>query len=242
MLGRGGIGGLLLVAALLYFTPLGSKMMANLQNMGTGCYSSLGQVSSRIAGPVCDAVTKGVQAMDDFASNIKAKIDGVTSRLEGNGIYANLHQMAEVAGEHVSGFASSSDRLADMVQLGPGHGSGSAFQQAIDNFTIGQNYLNSGGSLTQALPWLQQGAQQPQGYGVLSQISLGNLYASGGNGVAPNPQLATYYLSQAQGSINALSGNKAPQAQQLLQALPASPQQTQASLQQMIQQLSMVQK
>ncbi len=235
--GRGGLGGIILVIGILYFTHAGSWMWNNIKQLDTACYSGLMRVGSNVATPVCGAVSKGIHAIDGALDTLGAKIDAVKDRIHGTSAYGNLSALSSSLADRSAGLTSSADALSKMVQSGPASARGtSAYQQAVDSFAIGQNYLK-GDSMTQALPWLQQGAQQPQGYGVMSQISLGNFYLKGGNGVAPNPELARYYLNAAQNSIGQLNTSSSPQAKQLLQALPGSPEQTKAEIQRVVSQL-----
>ena len=239
--GRVGFIGVLILVGVLCYTDVGDRMWNNVKGLDSACYSAMTRMSSQIASPVCGSVSKGIAALESFGGTIHERVVAFKEQLFGNSAFSNANALVSALSDRVGGLASSGDTLSRMVQAGPGHitGQGSSFQQAIDSFTIGQNYLNGGGNLAQALPWLKQGAQQPQGYGVMSQITLGNLYARGGAGVSPNPQMAQYYLSQAQNSIAALSTNRSPQSQQLLQALPGSPEQTQAQIQQLIHQLGL---
>jgi hypothetical protein len=140
----------------------------------------------------------------------------------------------------VSGFTSSGDNLARMLAAGPQGLSVSGmqpFQKAIDSFAIGQNYLNKNGASAQGLSWLQLGAGQPQGYGLMSQLSLGNIYATGAQGVPANPALAQHYLRQANSSLSILSNSNTPQAQQILGTLPATPDQMRQDIERAMRQL-----
>ena len=91
----------------------------------------------------------------------------------------------------VASLSSSSDVLGRMLLAGPQSiGGGSAaqqFQQAIDGYSIGQRYLTQNNNPSMALPWLTRSAEQPQGYGLLSQLSLADLYRSGGTGRSGRP-------------------------------------------------------
>src|SRR5262249_54867182 len=84
-------------------------------------------------------------------------------------------------GSAIAEWAGSSERLNRLASSGPqnllpGADTRQRFQASVDNFVIGARYLEENPSA--ALPWLKQGAQD-QGYGVLSQIELGNLYEHG---------------------------------------------------------------
>jgi len=143
-------------------------------------------------------------------------------------------------GSNIASLASPADNLASLIHKGPGGvwgGGVSPFQQAIDSFAIGQSFLKQGDSASAAVPWLQQGAAQPQGFGVMSQLSLANLYAGGANGVVADPQRAQYYLQEALRSMATLSGSNTKQSQQLLKNLPGSPEKIKSDIEKAILQL-----
>lgn len=236
---RNGLLVIIIIIAAVYYSGAGSWALNSMKGLDSACYSGLGRLGAQAANPVCAALAKGLSAVDDFANTVDARIERWRYGLFGSDGIDKLSNMASSFGNRVSGLSSSGDDLARMISNGPS-GFASAgqqsFQQAIDYFAIGQGYLN-GGASSQALPWLQQGARQPEGFGLMSQLTLGNLYANGGQGVTPNSQRAEYYLNQAQQSIAVLSANNSPQSQQLLKTLPQSPQKIQADLERAILQI-----
>ncbi|MDX2095185.1 MAG: hypothetical protein SFW64_04520 [Alphaproteobacteria bacterium] len=233
---RGSLGGLVLIGGLVYFTGAGNWALNNLKGLDANCYSGLSRLGTSVANPVCSGLAKGMEAIDKAATAASVQIDGWKRDLLGMDGFSKLDAMAASLGKSVSGLTSPGDTLTQMMRNGPGavRGGQQPFQQAIDTFAIGQGLLGQGGATAQAVPWFQQGAQQPQGYGVMSQIALGNLYAKGGQGVPADPQRAYYYLDRARQSIAALSASNNPQAQQMLRSLPASPQKIQADLERVI--------
>lgn len=233
---RGGIGGIIIIIALIYFTGAGTWLWNNVKQLDTNCYTSLSRTGPKLSGAICGAVSKGIGAMDNGLTSIGDKFRDWKSRVFGS---ASLDNMTFAINDRLTRFASSNDVLTKMMQAGPsnfGNSARQSVQQAIDSFTIGQGYLKQGGS-SEALQWFQRGAQQPQGYGLMSQMSLGNMYMTG-QGVPQNNQAAQVYLQQASNSITQLMGSNTPQSQQLLQTLPGSPQQVKAQLEQAIRQLS----
>lgn len=224
---RSGVGGLLFLLAILYFSGAGSWLQTRIQRLSgvdVSCYNVLSQVSVGAANSVCGTLTSGMAAMGNIsqqAEEIWLSLKQAVSGLFGGASVDNY--LAEMS-QKVSGLTSSREALERLMQQGPS-ALGQSFQQAVDSFAIGNQYLQRGGNAAQALPWLQQGAAQPQGFGLMSQLALGQLFANGGQGVPANPQVAQFYLQQAQQSLGVLSGSNSPQAQQLLQTLPASPQQ-----------------
>ena len=233
---RNGFLVIIIIIAAIYYSGAGSWALNSMKGLDSACYSGLNRLGAQAANPVCALLSKGLSAVDDFAGTVSARIERWQNGLFGVDGIDKISNIASSFGNRVSSLSSSGDDLARIISNGPS-GFGSAgqfsFQQAIDNFAIGQGYLN-GGAFSQALPWLQQGAQQPQGFGLMSQLTLGNLYANGGQGVAPNAQRAEFYLNQARQSIATLSANNSPQSQQLLSTLPKSPQKIQADLERAI--------
>jgi hypothetical protein len=237
---RGGVGALLLVIALLYFSGASNWLWSRVQGLDTQCYSALMRVSPKMSNPICGSLAKGMAAISDVSTNIGEHITRWKNRLMGSS-FTGLKGMTSSISDRIAALASSSEALTSMIHAGPAslqRSGGQSLQQAIDSFTIGQGYLGKGGQESQALEWFRQGAQQPQGYGVMSQLALGNLYIGGGQGLQPNPQMAQAYLQQAKNSIAQLSASNSPQAKQLLQTLPGSPQHVQAQIDQAIRQLS----
>ena len=228
-----GLGGLLVVLALLYFTGAGGWMLDRMQNLQSPCYSALSVAGPSIANPICNGVGSGVAAITRVSTSVGDALRGVRSKFDSifssAPKFSGLSDLSNALGQSFAGLSSSAESLQRMVSSGPQQISASAnnvgqqFQQAIDSFTIGQSYAQ-GGNMAQALPWLQHGASQPQGFGLMSQLSLGDLYRTGGGGVAANPAQAQAYYQLASRSLAQLSQGNSPQAQQILRTLPASPQ------------------
>lgn len=238
---RGGFGALLIVMGILYFTGAGNWLWSRVQELDSACYTGLMRVSPSIASPVCGAIEKGITAADGFFASTGDSLKRFEERVSNSLGFTELNDSVSGMVTRIGALASSNETLRAMMQQGPGSlrlATGQSLQQAIDSFTIGQSYLNYSGGESQALEWFRHGAAQPGGYGVMSQLALGNIYMGGTNAsVTQNPQLAKAYLEQAKQSISALSRNPSPGAQQVLQTLPASPQTVQAQIDQAIRQL-----
>ena len=231
-----GISGLIIIIVVLYFSGAGSWLWNNVKGLDSGCYTALERLGGTMASPICGALAHGIAVLDSTITSIGDKLDSWKQSTFGD--TPGLSTMTSSIGERLSQLASSNEMLTQMMRAGPGSSGNSArqsIQQAIDSFTIGQGYLNQGGS-SEALAWFQQGAQQPQGYGVMSQLQLGNLYMTG-QGVPQNNQMASSYLEQANHSISTLMSSNTPQSRQLLSALPAAPEQVKAQLETAIHQL-----
>lgn len=235
---------ILIVIAALYYSGAGSWMLARLKGLDSQCYAGLSQLGAQVANPVCAMIAKTSASIEQFSDSIGQRLEHWQSSIFGSGGVDKLRSLASGLGDNVASLASSGDALTKLMSSGPANlatAGQQSFQQAIDSFTIGQGFLKGGGT-AQALPWLQQGALQPQGFGVMSQLTLGSLYANGGQGIAVNPQRAEFYLNQARQSIALLSGSSSPQAQQLLSSLPGSPQKIQMDLERAIREIRSVQR
>jgi len=223
---KGGLWAIIIVGGALYYTGAGEKLWTQVKSLDSSCYSAMSSLGSEIANPVCGTVSKAIHGLDgvgrDIGNHVKAAWQKLASQFTDSS-YSGLSAVSQ----QISSLASSSNVLSKMMGAGPqGLGGGSAsqqLQQALDSFVIGQRFLTDSGSSAQAMPWLKQGAAQP-GYGVLSQLSLGDLYSKGGHGIAANPVQAQAYYQKAVESLNILAQSNTPQAQQLLKSLPVSPQ------------------
>ena len=250
-MGRGPVGGagligILAVAAGLYYSGYGGVMLERLQALSGSCYTAL-PVS--VARPVCGglgAAIEGITQLSEKAGNAIRSVDGRVHGVFGPSQFKGVDSLGGSFKDSIAKLASPGDRLGKLLNSGPGHGVGAdasqQFQQAIDSFSIGQQYLTQNKNPAQAMPWLMQGAQQPQGFGVLSQLSLGDVYRNGAPGVPQNPAMAQQYYQMAAGSLTMLSQNNSPQAQQLLGTLPASPQVIQQQILNAIAQMNIAKK
>ncbi|MFM9889751.1 MAG: hypothetical protein ACKVOE_03770 [Rickettsiales bacterium] len=235
--GGAGIMTLLLIVAALYFTGAGSWMWKRMHGLRDGCYGALASAGSSVAGPVCKGLSRAIDAGDHLGDSLQLAIGDMRQRFGLGGTGGSMQALGNSLQQRLSGLGSSSDELARLIGEGPrALLRGNAAQQlrnGVDSFTIGSQFLRQG-STAQALPWLQQGASLPSGYGLMSQLSLGDLYTRGGNGIAPDAAKASIYYQQAQQSLSSLSSSNSPQAQQILQSLPGSPTAISAQLNQVL--------
>lgn len=238
---KAGLGGIVILGAALYFSGAGSWLWPRVEKMDAACYGLLADLGTTTGSSICGAMTQGVAALNDAGSRVGAVVQDVVAWVSGS---ANaLDGFGTKVSENIAAIASPSATLSQMVQRGPaslggvGGGLQQQFQQAVDSFTIGQGLLGSGNNAEQAVQWLRQGAAQPQGYGLLSQLSLSELYRTGGHGIQANPAFSNHYLQQARDSLTQLTASGTPQAQQILQALPTDPQAMQAQINTALQQI-----
>ncbi len=241
----GGIGlvGVLIVAGALYFTGAGAWMLTSMQGLSQNCYRLVPSFAASAGSKACTVLARGVDVVSDASGKAGAFMQSLRDRFQ-SGISSSVDMggIENAFQRSLAGLASPADALNQMVQRGPQpYGGGSItqqFQQAVDSFTIGQRYMHSGG-MERALPWLQHSARQPQGFGVMSQLSLGNIYSRGGSGVKPDAVQAQAYYRLAFDSLSVLNASNSPQARQILQGLPASPRVMQ---QQIIEEMRRLQK
>lgn len=224
--GGAGILTLMIIVAVLYFSGAGSWIWQRMHGLRDGCYGALASAGSAIANPVCKGVAQAIDAGDRLGDTMEYAIADMRQRFGLSGGGGAMQALGDSLQQRLAGLGSSSDELARMMGEGPRallHGNTvQQFRNGVDSFTIGSHFLQQG-STAQALPWLQQGAALPSGYGLMSQLSLGDLYARGTNGVAPDPLKARLYYQQAQQSLTSLNGSNTPQAKQILNSLPRSP-------------------
>lgn len=232
-----GLGGFVMIIALLYFTGAGKWLWARMLELEGQCYTMLAEIGSPTGGQICSGMGSAIGGIDRFFSDIDGSISNFF-----NSIGTQFQGAADIPSavgnirltSALSRLGSSTDELAMKLRVGPQSLSLDSMQDqirsAVDSFAIGQRYMGGDGSSAyRALPWLQKGAQVP-GYGVLSQLSLGDMYRAGNGGVSLNPKAAASYYSQAHQSIDILQSSNTPQAQSILKALPASPEEIQQQL------------
>ena len=238
-----GLGGLLVVLGLLYFTGAGGWLWERVKHFDNQCHEALIEIGTSIGGAFCDGFGKAVEAIDRQVTGAGEGLGGLRARLSGMlgaGDFENfterLTRSLTQGNSPLSGWTSSSDRLRQIMSHGPqivsvGASPRQRIRAALDNFVIGQHYLQSGQDFgaTHAIPWLREGARQP-GYGILSQLALGDIYKNGAPDVPANPQLSLNYYQQAHYSLHALNRSNTPEAQRMLQSLPASPEKIQKQL------------
>ena len=245
VLGVRGLVGLIVVVAVLYFTGAGAWVWERVRHLDEACYSAMSSgAAAPSAGAICGKLSVALDGVDRALTSASNHARSLYDQLRGGlGGSNKLDGYVATFQDKLSALASSQERLSQMVRSGPSVNSrtdvAGQFQQAVDSFSISQTYLKDPTTMPQALSWLRTGASQPQGFGVMSQLTLGSLYAKGGQGVEKDPRMAEYYLTQAKESIARLSTNGSPQSQQLIKALPEKPEIMLFQLDQEIQALRM---
>lgn len=246
---RSGISltGILIIGAILYFTGAGAWLWARTKQLPSACYSMLASMNTSIGEPICDGLSRGLDSVGDGTSGMLDRIKDKVGVGTG-GAVANMEDYANNLFSRIGGgnsslgsLTSSGSRLREMMSQQPIVlpsivDSQERLRMALDQFVIGQHYLQ-GLQTSQALPWLQQSAQQPGGYGVLSQLTLGDMYRTGSYGVSPNVGAARTYYEGALQSISSLQMARTNESRQLLGSLPADPNQIKAQLEQQLQRM-----
>jgi len=232
MLIRGGITTVVILGVALYYTGAAQALWLRMQSLDTSCYSAMQSMGTHMGDPICRGVTKVMQTMDLAVDEIAGRIGYSTGAMR--------DEVLNAANRNMGDYKNLPNRLVQMIADGPSKLTGSEpaqqLQQSMDSFAIGQHFMATDGTPTRALPWLKQGAAQP-GYGVMSQLSLGDLYRTGGNGISPDPVLAEVYYQKAKTSLTLLAQSNTAEAKQALSRLPASPQKTAQQLDAVLAQL-----
>ncbi len=236
-----GVTGLVAIGGLLYFTHAGTWLGEQLGQVENGCYSALARIGNGRGAAICSAIGKGVEGAQKVASTVSSSADNVVERIK-SAINGSVDLKSAVGNIHVPsnvlGLGSSEDTLLNKLQVGPQVlTSGNSVINAMDGFQLGKRLMGGDGSDTRdAIPWFKE-ASQIQGYGLLSQLSLGDIYRQGAPDVKSDPASAIQYYAQAHQSISLLEQSNTPQSQAILAALPASPEVVKEQLIQIIRQL-----
>lgn len=221
--------GVLLISGILTFTNAGNWLLTRLQGLSAQCSSSMPVQAGNVGIKICGGVSWAVNGVTEFAESVGGFFHGADDLKHkvANSI-PTMRDRQSISTSVEGAFtrlASSGDRLNQMMREGPRSLTGGSvaqqFQHSVDSFTIGQ-HLRGAGDSVRAQAWFQQGAVQPNGFGVMSQLSLGDMYRRGGNGVQANYDQAELYYRQASLSLSQLSSNGSAQAQQMLRSLPKS--------------------
>jgi hypothetical protein len=246
--GRTGLTGLILLGCIFYFSGAGGWIWNRVTQLDEQCFAALNQHAPSIASPVCKTTASMIDGLGHAFEFIGSQFDGFQNRmLGGTGAERFTKYLKSLS---FDGLTSPSEQLGVIMAQGPealaqslGQGSiGAYFQHSVDSYSIGHGIMSDPARTIQALPWLRYGANQPMGYGVISQLALGNLYLQGAPGVEANPQFAEYYLKQAEGSVITLQGANTPQSKALLKAMGGDPAAVKSQIEQILRQLKSAKK
>lgn len=232
---QAGMGTLTLVGiivALLLVTGAGRWLWHNAVLLGDSCHNVAAEMSiQNYVGDVCDAVGWSM-------AMFRQKLEG----LVGQSKFGDMMNLEEFSAHMARSFSNAAigfnnPSLGNLIQTDALTG-GSSFDMssatgrlsaALTQGSIGSQYLNAG-NLDIGLPYLRNSANMGE-YGVLSQLSLGSAYGNGTGGLSKNMDLSKHYNAMALDSIQKLQRSNTNQSQQLLDALPASPEEMTQSLQ-----------
>ena len=238
MIMQGGIGGIIILGGVLYFTGAGSWMLDRMGSLEGQCHEAVASMGVPVIAPVCGSIGKGVGAITRASNTAGERLHAMrTSILGGVGsdTGGSSVELSAFLQRNIGDLTSPGDHLSALMDAGPQLPSGGSmqqqFQRAIDSFSIGQTFAQHGDT-AQAIPWLTQSAQQPDGFGFMSQLSLADLYRTGGKGIAADPLKSQNYYQLASGSLSELKQGNSVQSKQILDALPISPQEMQKQIDQ----------
>lgn len=233
-----GLVGILMVGGVLYYSGAGNWLMQQAGTIGGSCYSALGSLGyPQVTQPVCAGVTNAVAFLEKNSDYIGRQMQSVSAL-----VYSpnqTLERSYDQFAGHIEDIAGTRQELKALLEKGPYPYGGTPkeqFKTAVNSFVIGNDYLQNRTTTGLALPWLRLGASQPQGYGLMSQLALGQVYA-GGRGVQKDIPMAQYSYQQAQQSLVQLMSSQDPNAAQLLKGLPVSPNVLQQQIEQALRDL-----
>lgn len=219
-----GLVGIALILAVLYFSGALGWLWNRVTELDTSCYALMSEVQLAQGARVCDSVSSAIDWLGAAFSHLSSRASALwhgndtafASQMDA--IEARLH-----LSDQFSGAISPGHRLKEMMQDSPSvdgvaSSAHARLQRSLDEFVIGQYYLQEHAP-GKAVAWLQAGAQKPQGYGILSQLTLGDMYAHG-SGVPSDSRTADHYYRQALQSWDQLKATRSSDAQFLLEQLP----------------------
>lgn len=217
----------LIVTAALTYTNAGNWLWTRISPLGQQCYDIAGSSGmGNYAQPVCGGLSKGIEALGAAVAAVSNQLHTLQAMIPGQGGLPQLARLSSFSGDNLRSLIGTQPELLQMIAKGPQafalpSGAPPSLSTALNSFSIGQNYLGSPSSSAQGVAWLQAGASQPQGFGIWSQLALGNYYAQNDQ----NLNASAAYLTQAQQSLSMLqaSSGSNPQAAKLLKTLPMSP-------------------
>lgn len=233
----GGLGliGILVIAAVLYFSGAGGWLWQRMERFAGGdCYALANSSQVPSASTLCDGTSKIIAWLGQLPEQYHLGMDSLKQRLGFSGSLPEFSGWKNNISQQLASLGSGTASLKQRLQEGPQQlwqgDASSQLRPAIDHYTIGINLL-SRGSANDGISWLRSGANAQGGYGLMSQLQLGSIYSHGASGIAPDAVQAHYYYEQAKASLQELQASNAPQAKQLLQSLPISPEELKAKLQ-----------
>ncbi len=232
-----------LVGGMVAYPELPRQAWSNISVLDDSCYITVGRYAPEVSGPLCGGVSKVIQGVEQGVGHLYTEAGVLYYSTFGQAKAERISDLMGSARDRLSQFASSSAVLEQMMERGPstaGASSGSpieSYQDSINNFVIAQSYLREGSSASMAIPWLQRGARDNQGYGAMSQLTLGNMYLNGAPGLTANPAIAQSYLLQARNSIGLLKASDSEQAKRMLQAMGGDPNALTMQIEAMIRQI-----
>lgn len=205
---------LAIIVGILLVTGAGQYLWHHALQLGSYCQSAVAEMEIYELSDTCMSIGTAMASLKNSLSQMVGETKwGDSMDLE--------EFSAMVAQQFSSGYGFSAPSLSGLTGS-----SGSALSLG----SLGSQNLSSGNT-DMGLKYLQKSASMGDS-GLLSQLSLGSAYGSGSGGVKLDLNASRYYNSQALDSITRLQSSSAPEAKQILQALPASPDAVAASLRQ----------
>lgn len=243
-----GLTGWVLIGGVFVFAGGGTYVAKQLDTIGGGCRSMAIKVG--LPTGLCSPFDGGMKTISNAIPDVSS-IDALTNfQLPGN-MRQFTRQLEDLVDTSAFQAAIGPDLAKhidiDSIRQMDGMMGGTLNQalsetqklsMALSQTALGNGMLSGqfgGSNPQQASQWYEQGAQMGD-YGILSQLSLGNMYASG-NHTAPDFGRAEGYYNQALKSLEGLQGADTREATALLQNLPTDPNTLKVQLEQQLKRL-----
>ncbi len=246
-----GLGFWLVVGGLVGVTGVGTYVADSVKGLRQPCYEATSKI--RAGRALCDifedGMTRASSAMDmdlsqfgsigdlrlpDNMRQFTRQIDGL---IETEGFQAaigpELSRYIDV--DALRRINLQTGGMGDQILSDAQKMSMALSQTALGNGMLSGQFGDRA-SPVEAAAWYEKGASMGE-FGILSQLSLGNMYVQGDK-IAPDFGRAEAYYAETLRSLNTLEAADTPEAQALLRSLPADPEQLRASLEAQLQHLN----
>lgn len=234
-MGLKGVMGLGVVAALAFGAGGGDFLKNMAGGLGNACFATMGNLGFQAGMSACEAggsaVSGALESIGNSLANFKESVlpTNVNSMLTGMADKMGMDVSETFANSNVTG--SVDFGLMEKIKSGLATASAEnlsaseMMKRAFAEGTLASQLLNGEGGMPQdktaAVGWLKHSAGLGD-YGVLSQLSLANMFMKG-DVVPANVNEAFKYNNMALASVKSLQGAGTPEANAMLKTLPMDP-------------------
>ena len=243
-----GLGTIAAVGGIFAFTGLGGYVIDTVQSLKAPCHQLMNQVG--LPHGACNMFGDGVQRVSNSIPDMDS-LDVLPDFSMPNNMRQFTRQLDQLVDTQAFQSAIGPD-LAKYVDVDAVRqldvAMGGTLDQALSetqklSMALSQTALGNGmlgGQFgqkdpQQAVQWYEQGASMGE-YGILSQLSLGNMYA-GGQHTAPDFGRAEHFYGETLKSLDVLQKADTGEARALLRSLPTDPETLKAQLEQQMSRL-----